>query len=108
MWRRTFHSKLVSHFHAKKNKFHFIATDNRQPDNQTTQKHTQKERKNSKKKQNDSNTEKKFDEVYKPYLIKPISFKDSVNYVSDREFTIEELAQITSETIVWWLLRSWT
>ena len=62
----------------------------------------------SKKKQNDSNTEKKFDEVYKPYLIKLISFKDSVNYVSDREFTIEVLAQITSETIVWWLLRSWT
>ena len=49
------------------------------------------------KRQNDSNTE---NEVYKPYLIKPISFKDSVNYVSDREFTIEELAQITSETIV--------
>ena len=73
----------------------------------TKQTHTHK-KKNSKKKQNDSNTEKKFDEVYKPYLIKPISRKDSVNYVSDREFKIEELAQITSETIVWWLLRSWT
>ena len=45
-------------------------------------------------------TEKNLDEVYKPYLIKLITFKDGVNYASDRDITNEELAQITSETIV--------
>ena len=52
---------------------------------QTTQKHTQKA-----KKQNDSN-----DQRYKPYLIKLMSFMDGVNYASDRKFTSEDLAQIT-------------
>ena len=48
-------------------------------------------------------TEKSLDEQYKPYLIKLMSFKDGVNYASDREFTNEELAQITPETIVRWM-----
>ena len=32
-------------------------------------------------------TEKSFDDVYKPYFIKQITFKDGVNYVPDRQFT---------------------
>ena len=37
--------------------------------------------------------EKSFDEVYKPYLIKLITFKDGVNYAPDRQFTNGELGQ---------------
>ena len=36
-------------------------------------------------------TEKSLDEVYKPYLIKQITYKDGVNYASDRKLTNEEL-----------------
>jgi len=34
-------------------------------------------------------TEKSFDEVYKPYLIKQITFKDGVNYAPDRQLKVE-------------------
>ena len=44
-------------------------------------------------------TEKSLDEVYKQYLIKLMSFMDGVHYASDREFTSEDLAQITPETM---------
>jgi len=45
-------------------------------------------------------TEQSLNEVNKPYLINLMSFMDGVNYASDREFTNEDLAHITPETIV--------